>query len=357
MADAGVSQQGWVAEPGHGVSLARIIDLAFDYRGNTTVVKRDGSEVMGYVFNRNAEVAEPFLEMFDAAGAGPIRIRYAEIATIRFSGKDTAAGNAYAAWMHHKAAERASSSSGAGGRRLLVLTALELEAHELARRLELRRVASSPWPHFATPSSRGVHLEVMPVGLRAALLASRWPAEPRPDLVVSAGLCGALSTALAAGDLLVPRVVVAAGGDRLQVDSRAHADALAAAARAGAPLGYDPIVTVADIVPNPETKARLRVDTGAAGVDLESAAILHEARDRGVPALVVRGVSDTAGQTLPAELARVVNTAGRVRRAFAATLVLRRPSLIPDAVALHRGTRKALERVAAVLRHLGCPRP
>ena len=38
-------------------SLAEVIDQAFDYRGNVTVVQTDGSETVGYLFNRNARRA------------------------------------------------------------------------------------------------------------------------------------------------------------------------------------------------------------------------------------------------------------------------------------------------------------
>src|SRR6185295_19477941 len=44
--------EGWAPEPDAELPLARIVELAFDYRGNTTVVKRDGTELHGYVFNR-----------------------------------------------------------------------------------------------------------------------------------------------------------------------------------------------------------------------------------------------------------------------------------------------------------------
>jgi hypothetical protein len=103
------SLEGWAPEPGEGLSLGRIIDLAFDYRGNTTVVKTDGTEVEGYVFNRDADARVPFIQMFDAAGAGPFVIPYAEIRTIRFTGKDTAGGGSYAAWLRRK--ERLASTS------------------------------------------------------------------------------------------------------------------------------------------------------------------------------------------------------------------------------------------------------
>src|SRR5262249_30838075 len=75
------SLEGWAPEPSAELPLARIIDLAFDYRGNTTVIKRDGAEVSGYLFNRDADAPAPFIQLFDSAGAGPFTIPYAEIRT------------------------------------------------------------------------------------------------------------------------------------------------------------------------------------------------------------------------------------------------------------------------------------
>jgi hypothetical protein len=97
--------EGWV--PGPDVPLAEVIDRAFDYRGNVTVDLHDGGAVSGYLFNRDARARDPFVQMFDAAGEGPITIRYGDIRTIRFTGKDTAAGNSYAAWLERKAAAKA----------------------------------------------------------------------------------------------------------------------------------------------------------------------------------------------------------------------------------------------------------
>ena len=99
------SLEGWV--PGPDVPLGEIVERAFDYRGNVTVERHDGGPLVGYLFNRNAAVREPFVQMFDAAGDGPITIPYAMIRTIRFTGKDTAAGNSYAVWLERKVAARA----------------------------------------------------------------------------------------------------------------------------------------------------------------------------------------------------------------------------------------------------------
>ena len=102
------SLEGWV--PDAGVPLTDVIDHAFDYRGNVTVERRDGTEVSGYLFNRDARAREPFVQMFDLAGEGPLTIRYADIRRIRFTGKDTAAGNSYAAWLERKSAAKAQGS-------------------------------------------------------------------------------------------------------------------------------------------------------------------------------------------------------------------------------------------------------
>jgi hypothetical protein len=99
--------EGWTPEVGGDLSLATIIDKAFDYRGNVTVVKVDGSEMVGFLFNRNADAPEPFVQMFDPDGEGPLTIPYHTIRTIRFTGRDTAAGNSYAAWLRAKEAAKA----------------------------------------------------------------------------------------------------------------------------------------------------------------------------------------------------------------------------------------------------------
>lgn len=103
--------QGWVPEIGEFLTLAEVIDLAFDYRGNTTVVKVDETEIEGYVFNRDREAPEPFIQLFDVAGNGPIRIPYSEIRNIKFTGGDTAAGNSWQAWLERKEREKAEKAA------------------------------------------------------------------------------------------------------------------------------------------------------------------------------------------------------------------------------------------------------
>jgi len=95
------SLEGWAPVIGEGVTLEEVVDHAFDYRGDVTVVTADGREIVGYVYTRDPDAAEPFLKLFEPAGAS-LTLRYAEVRAIRFTGKDAAAGKSYEAWLRRK---------------------------------------------------------------------------------------------------------------------------------------------------------------------------------------------------------------------------------------------------------------
>ena len=110
-----MSLEGWVPQIGAFLSLEEVVEHAFDYRGYTTIVKRDGTEVVGYVFNRDSGAPEPFIQLFDEHGDGPHRIPYADIVTIRFTGRDAAAGNSWKAWIERRQKEKAEPSAAIDG--------------------------------------------------------------------------------------------------------------------------------------------------------------------------------------------------------------------------------------------------
>ena len=110
--------EGWVPQINDFTSLREVVDFAFDYRGNTTVVKTDGKEIVGYIFNRDADASEAFIQLFDEQGDGPFTIPYRDIVTIKFTGKDTAAGNSWKAWVERKEKEKALRAAASGADRL-----------------------------------------------------------------------------------------------------------------------------------------------------------------------------------------------------------------------------------------------
>jgi hypothetical protein len=103
------SLEGWAPALGDEVSVDEVVDLAFDYRGDVTVRLNTGHALVGYVYNRDGEAADPYLQMFDPSGASHT-FRYVEIQRLEFTGKDTASGKSYEAWLRRKAEAAAETS-------------------------------------------------------------------------------------------------------------------------------------------------------------------------------------------------------------------------------------------------------
>jgi hypothetical protein len=274
--------------------------------------------------------------MFDQAGSGPFEIPYAQVRTIRFTGRDTAAGTSWKAWVQRHEAEKQARPL---PRELMVLTGTELEARWLAEALEL-----APLPDHSFPAFGDRLVRLAAVGLGARRLAERFEslaAGLSSPLVVSAGLCGALAPELGVATLVVPEAVLGARGERVST-----AEVLPGSRREGT------LVTVDEVAATPAARAQLRAATGAVAADMESSVILAAAARRGWPGLVLRVVSDDAQTTLPPALLRLVDPDGRLRVGAAVKTLLTRPALLPRALELRRASRRGLRVVAEVLRPL-----
>jgi hypothetical protein len=93
--------QGWIPQIASEADVRAVIEKAFDYRGDVTVTRRDGSETTGYLFDRRVgpTLAESVVRLMLATGNERPAIPYSEIAAIAFTGRDTAAGKSYEAWV------------------------------------------------------------------------------------------------------------------------------------------------------------------------------------------------------------------------------------------------------------------
>jgi hypothetical protein len=83
-------------------ALRKAIDLAFDYRGDVTIIRRsDPTPIIGYVFDRRARprMEESVLRVIPGDGNPRVAISYNDIAELRFTGRDTASGRSFETWM------------------------------------------------------------------------------------------------------------------------------------------------------------------------------------------------------------------------------------------------------------------
>jgi len=93
--------EGWVPELASDAEVRDALEKAFDYRGDITVTRKDGSKVEGYLYDRRtgATLAESVVRIMPSDRGARMNVAYSDIAAIAFSGRDTAAGKTFDAWV------------------------------------------------------------------------------------------------------------------------------------------------------------------------------------------------------------------------------------------------------------------
>jgi len=93
--------EGWVPELAGDEEVRQALEKAFDYRGDVTITRKDGSKVEGYIFDRRTgkTLADSAVRLFPKDADQKISIPYSEIAALAFSGRDPAAGKSFEAWV------------------------------------------------------------------------------------------------------------------------------------------------------------------------------------------------------------------------------------------------------------------
>ncbi len=96
------SPQGRMVDASDPLALRTAIGLAFDYRGDVTIkLKSTGQTIEGYVFDRGSKTAsgDDAIRVLPTDGAPRTTLRCDDIAELRFSGRDTAAGKSFDTWI------------------------------------------------------------------------------------------------------------------------------------------------------------------------------------------------------------------------------------------------------------------
>lgn len=93
--------EGWIPSLASEQETIAALEKAFDYRGDVTITRKDGSVVEGYVFDRRTGIslAQSLVQLFPKDSAEKMTIPYSDIAGLAFSGKDRAAGRSWEAWV------------------------------------------------------------------------------------------------------------------------------------------------------------------------------------------------------------------------------------------------------------------
>lgn len=107
------SVEGWIPDLASEREIRDALEKAFDYRGDVTITKKDGSKVDGYIFDRVSgdTLADSYVRLLSSNSSKRTKISYDDIAALAFSGRDPAAGKSWEAWVR-KYWEKKSSGQG-----------------------------------------------------------------------------------------------------------------------------------------------------------------------------------------------------------------------------------------------------
>ena len=107
--------EGWIPELATEAELREALEKAFDYRGDVTLTTKDGKKIEGYIFDRisGPALASSFVRLMPANSTGRLKVSYADIAALAFTGRDTAAGKSWEAWVRKYWEKKAAGQRGA----------------------------------------------------------------------------------------------------------------------------------------------------------------------------------------------------------------------------------------------------
>lgn len=93
--------EGWIPELASEDDLREALEKAFDYRGDVTITTKNGERIEAYIFDRSAgaTLSESFVKYFSPKSPNKLKLSYADIARLEFTGKDRAAGKHWEDWL------------------------------------------------------------------------------------------------------------------------------------------------------------------------------------------------------------------------------------------------------------------
>jgi hypothetical protein len=108
--------EGWIPALATEEEIRGALEKAFDYRGDVTITRKDGSAIEGYLFDRRSgqTLADSVVRLYPKNSREKVSVSYSDIGALAFTGRDTAAGKSWEAWMKKYAEKKAAGEKNIG---------------------------------------------------------------------------------------------------------------------------------------------------------------------------------------------------------------------------------------------------
>ena len=105
--------EGWIPQLASDEEIRVALEKAFDYRGDVTITRKNGTKIEGYLFDRRTgpTLKDSLVRLYPKNSTEKVSITYADIAALAFTGRDTAAGKSWEAWMKKYATKKAAGET------------------------------------------------------------------------------------------------------------------------------------------------------------------------------------------------------------------------------------------------------
>jgi len=200
--------------------------------------------------------------------------------------------------------------------------------------------------HKIAAGRPGVFTLIVGVGrLNAEKSVRGFLAACSPERVLTCGFAGGLNPDLKLGDVVfeITNRQPAIGNELEPRDLDGYEMLVAAGAKPVKFFCADRIATTV------AEKQKLRAETGADAVEMESAAIAAVCRERGIPCTTLRVISDPANEDLPLDFNALAKPDKNLDYGKLFLAIAKSPGKIGALMELQKKTKFAAERLAAVL--------
>ena len=171
-----------------------------------------------------------------------------------------------------------------------------------------------------------------------------------PEAIISIGYAGALATELKVGDLFIADCILDGQNDSVafEVENSLNSEWLGLAKSISLSgelkIKVGKLITVNSVIHTPEAKQDLGEKVGADAVEMETIEIAMLAREKKIPFLSVRGISDAVDHEL-IDPSSFLGSDGEISKLRAGWYVLTHPKSLKNAISLRSHTQIATQNL------------